>query len=238
MGYTIALGDVAHIANAPPPPTSGALVGPQPGVLLAISAQSGADLLSVTDALDRELAVLAPALKRDGVVLLPDALRPASFVLTALHHLRDSLILGAALILAVLFLALRNWRTAVISFVAIPSSLLMAIVALDWLGFSLNTMSLGGLAIAIGEVVDDAVVDVENIYRRLRENRRDGAAAPDFPGRSGGVAGSAWRHHLRHAGGRHCLSAGAGPVRRGGPPVRAAGYRLHRGHPVPRWWWP
>ena len=177
-GYTIALGDVAHIANAPPPPTSGALVGPQPGVLLAISAQSGADLLSVTEALDRELAVLAPALKSDGVVLLPDALRPASFVLTALHHLRDSLILGAALILAVLFLALRNWRTAVISFVAIPSSLLMAIVALDWLGFSLNTMSLGGLAIAIGEVVDDAVVDVENIYRRLRENRREAQPRP------------------------------------------------------------
>jgi CzcA family heavy metal efflux pump len=177
-GYSIALGDVAHIANAPPSPTSGALVGPQPGVLLAISAQSGADLLSVTEALDRELAVLAPALKSDGVVLLPDALRPASFVLTALHHLRDSLILGAALILAVLFLALRNWRTAVISFVAIPSSLLMAIVALDWLGFSLNTMSLGGLAIAIGEVVDDAVVDVENIYRRLRENRKDARPRP------------------------------------------------------------
>ena len=175
-GSSIALGDVAHVVSAPSPPTSGALVGPQPGVLLAISAQSGADLLSLTDALDRELAVLAPALKRDGVVLLPDALRPASFVLTALHHLRDSLILGAALILAVLFLALRNWRTVVISFVAIPSSLLMAIVALDWLGFSLNTMSLGGLIIAIGEVVDDAVVDVENIYRRLRENR--GAARP------------------------------------------------------------
>jgi hypothetical protein len=202
-GYSIALGDVAHIANAPPPPTSGALVGPQPGVLLAISAQSGADLLSVTEALDRELAVLAPALKSDGVVLLPDALRPASFVLTALHHLRDSLILGAALILAVLFLALRNWRTAAISFVAIPSSLLMAIVALDWLGFSLNTMSLGGLAIAIGEVVDDAVVDVENIYRRLRENRME--ARPRPTSQVVLEASLEVRGVSRHARRRHCF---------------------------------
>jgi CzcA family heavy metal efflux pump len=170
-GRSIRLGDVARVVPASPPAFSGALVGPHPGVLVVISAQYGADLLGVTEALDRELAILAPALKRDGVVLLPDALRPASFVLTALQHLRDSLIIGAVLILAVLFLALRNWRTAIISFVAIPLSLLMAIIALNWLGFSLNTMSLGGLAIAIGEVVDDAVVDVENIHRRLRENR-------------------------------------------------------------------
>lgn len=170
-GRSIRLGDVAQVVRAPPPAFSGALVGPKPGVLVVISARYGADLLGVTEALDRELAVLAPALKRDGVLLLPDALRPASFVLTALRHLRDSLVIGAALILAVLILALRNWRTALVSFVAIPLSLLMAIVALDRLGFTLNTMSLGGLAIAIGEVVDDAVVDVENIHRRLRENR-------------------------------------------------------------------
>ncbi len=170
-GRSLAIGNVAHVAEASPPPVGAALVGSESGLLLVISAQYGANLLRVTDALDRELAVLAPALKRQGVVMLPNALRPASFVLASLHHLRDSLVVGAILILVVLFLALRNWRTAAVSFVAIPASLLIATLVLDRFGFSLNTMSLGGLAIAIGEVVDDAVVDVENIHRRLRMNR-------------------------------------------------------------------
>lgn len=170
-GTPLTLGEVAHVVTAPPPPIGAALVGPHPGLLLVIGSQYGANVLRVTHGLDDALAQLAPALKRDGVIVLPDALRPASFVITALHNLRNSLAIGAILIVVVLFLFLRNWRTAVVSFVAIPLSLLMATLVLGEFGFSLNMMSLGGLAIAIGEVVDDAVVDVENIHRRLRENR-------------------------------------------------------------------
>src|SRR5206468_9421275 len=89
----------------------------------------------------------------------------------ALHNVRNSLLIGGILVIVVLFLFLFNLRTAAISCTAIPLSLLAAVVALDKMGLSLNTMTLGGLSIAIGEVVDDAVIDVENIYRRLRENR-------------------------------------------------------------------
>jgi CzcA family heavy metal efflux pump len=97
--------------------------------------------------------------------------RAADFVDVALHNVRDSLLIGAVLVILILFLFLFNLRTAAISCTAIPLSLLAAVIALDKMGLSLNTMTLGGLSIAIGEVVDDAVIDVENIYRRLRENR-------------------------------------------------------------------
>ena len=97
--------------------------------------------------------------------------RPARFIETAIGDLKSSLLVGAALIVVVLFLFLFNLRTAMISFTAIPLSLLAALIVIEKLGFSINTMTLGGLAIALGEVVDDAVIDVENIYRRLRENR-------------------------------------------------------------------
>lgn len=168
---SVRIGDVAHVAIGAMPPAGAALVGTHPGLLLVVGAQYGANTLRVTDGLDKALAVLAPALQRDGVIVTADALRPASFITASLRHLRNSLLVGAVLIILVLLLALRDWRTAAISFTAIPMSLLGAILVLNWFGFSLDTMSLGGLAIAIGEMVDDAVVDVENIHRRLRENR-------------------------------------------------------------------
>lgn len=170
-GVPVTLGNLAKVVAAPPAPIGTALVGTHQGLLLVIGSQYGANTLKVTRGLEKALARITPALKRAGVIILPNTLRPASFVITALHHLRDSLAIGAVLIVLVLFLFLRNWRTAVVSFVAIPLSLLAATIILSQFGFSLNTMSLGGLAIAIGEVVDDAVVDVENIHRRLRENR-------------------------------------------------------------------
>ena len=168
---SLTLGEVAHVVAAPPPAIGGALVGTQPGLLLVVGTQYGANTLAVTRGLDRALATLAPAFKRDAIEVQPDGLRPASFIDTALRDVRNSLSIGAVLIVLVLYLALRNWRTAVVSFAAIPLSLLAAALILDHLGFSLNTLSLGGLAIALGEVVDDAVVGVENIHRRLRENR-------------------------------------------------------------------
>ena len=94
--------------------------------------------------------------------------RPANFIEVALKHVRESLLLGASLVSVVLIAFLRNWRTALISFSSIPLSLLCAVLAMDWIGWTLNTMTLGGLAVAIGVVVDDAIIDIENIVRRLR----------------------------------------------------------------------
>ncbi len=169
---SVTLGEVARVVEGSPPPIGSARVGTKPGLVLVVGSQYGANTLKATRGLDHALATLAPLLKRDGIIVQPNGLRPASFIDAALRDVLKSLGAGGVLIFVVLYLALRNWRTAVISFAAIPLSLLAAALVLTWLGFSLNTLSLGGLAIALGEVVDDAVVGVENIHRRLRENHR------------------------------------------------------------------
>jgi CzcA family heavy metal efflux pump len=170
-GANLTLGDVAHVTEAPAPHLGAASVMGKPAVILMISAQFGANTLQVTSSLDQALAELRPALLKQDVQMDTGIFRPARFISTALHNLRTSLIIGGILVIVVLFLFLFNLRTAAISCTAIPLSLLAATVVIERLGYSLNTMTLGGLAIAIGEVVDDAVIDVENIYRRLRENR-------------------------------------------------------------------
>ena len=170
-GANLTLGDVARVVDAPEPPIGGASVMGQPAVMLMVSSQYGANTLDVTRALESALAELHPALAAQGIAIHADIFRPANFIVKALQNIRTSLLVGAALVVLVLFLFLFNFRTAAISCTAIPLSLLSAVIVLNQLGFSLNTMTLGGLAIAIGEVVDDAVIDVENIYRRLRLNR-------------------------------------------------------------------
>jgi CzcA family heavy metal efflux pump len=171
QGANLTLGDVAHVAEGAAPRLGAASVMGQPAVMLMISAQYGANTLEVTHNLDTALAELQPALEKQGIQIHSSVFRPARFIDTALHNLRTSLIIGGILVVIVLFLFLFNFRTAAISCTAIPLSLLAATVIIERLGYTLNTMTLGGLAIAIGEVVDDAVIDVENIYRRLRENR-------------------------------------------------------------------
>ncbi|MGH9454551.1 MAG: efflux RND transporter permease subunit, partial [Terriglobia bacterium] len=177
-GANLTLGDVCKVVNAPAPPIGAATVMGQPAVMLAVSAQYGANTLEVTGALDEALAELRPTLSAQGIRLDTDIFRPASFIEAALSNVRSSLIIGAILIVIVLFLFLFNLRTAAISCTAIPLSLLGAVIILERSGLSLNTMTLGGLAIAIGEVVDDAVIDVENIYRRLRESRAASNSTP------------------------------------------------------------
>ena len=171
QGADLRLGDVAHVVAAPAPAIGGATIGGKQGVILNIEEQSGANTLAVTRALKDRLQQLGPALAAQGVSLHPDLFRQASYIETAIAHLRGALLLGAVLVIAVLFLFLFNVRTALISAIAIPLSLLTAIIVLNALGASINTMTLGGLAVAIGEVADDAIIDVENIFRRLRENR-------------------------------------------------------------------
>jgi CzcA family heavy metal efflux pump len=170
-GATLRLADVAHVTMAPAPAVGAASIEGQAGVMLVVEEQYGANTLAVTRALEQRLAQLKPALAAEGVTLHPDLFRPANFIETAISHLRTALLIGAALVLGVLFLFMFNVRAAAISVTAIPLSLLAAVIVLNHFGIGLNTMTLGGLAIAIGEVVDDAIVDVENIFRRLRENR-------------------------------------------------------------------
>lgn len=179
-GAIVTLGDLGRVVAAPEPPVGAAAVMGKPGVLLVISSQFGANTLDVTTRVEQALAQLKPALAAQGIALDASLFRPASFIETATHNVKTSLLLGGALVIAVLTLFLYDWRTAAISCSAIPLSLLAGVIVLQRLGFSLNTMTLGGLAIAIGEVVDDAVIDVENILRRLRENRRQGNPRPAF----------------------------------------------------------
>lgn len=169
---SVALGDVAKIVEAPEPPVGAASIMGQPGVQLTVSEQYGANTLEVTERVERALADLRPGLEAQGIQLHADIFRAANFIETATHNVAVALAIGAALVVVVLLLFLFNLRTAAISLIAIPLSLLAAVAVMEYFALSLNTMTLGGLAIAIGLLVDDAVIAVENIYRRLRENRQ------------------------------------------------------------------
>ena len=174
----VTLANVADVVEAPEPPIGGAGIQGGPGVILNVAEQYGADTLVVTKKLEAALEELRPGLAADGITIEPDLFRPANFITTATSNIRDSLILGGVLVIVVLSLFLFDLRTAAISCTAIPLSLLAATMVLERLGVTLNTMTLGGLAIAIGVVVDDAVIDVENIVRRLRDNARSAQPRP------------------------------------------------------------
>ena len=179
-GANITLGDVAHIVEGPEPPFGFAAIMGKPGVQLVISEQYHANTLEVTERIEQALEGLKPTLAAQGITLHSDVFRPANFIEIATRNVKHSLLIGAILVVFVLALFLFNWRTAAISLTAIPLSLLAAITVLDYFQISLNTMTLGGLAIAIGLLVDDAVITVENAYRRLRENRHSDHPSPPF----------------------------------------------------------
>ncbi len=176
----LTLGDVARITVGSPPPSGIALVGQKPGLQLLVSALYGSNALDVARGVRKVLDQLAPVLARQGaqIDLASHALDPSIFILKALRNLRNSLLIGAGLMLAVLFLALRNWRVALISFATIPFTLFLTILLLDAAGFSINTLVLGGLAIALGIIVDDGVIGIENIRRRLHDNEAHADPAP------------------------------------------------------------
>lgn len=177
-GAPVRIRDVAVVREGAEPKFGDALVMGRPGVLLTLSSQYGANTMEVTTALETALAELGPVFDREGIRVYPRLHRPASFIENSLANLRHSLWLGGALVALVLFLLLGHSRAALISLTAIPLSLLTAVLLLERLGISLNTITLGGLAIALGEVVDDAIIDVENILRRLRENQALAAPRP------------------------------------------------------------
>ncbi|CAN5176821.1 efflux RND transporter permease subunit [soil metagenome] len=171
----IRLSDVAEVVDAPAPDVGEALILGKPGVLLSISSQYGANTLDATKAVEKALAELAPSFNAQGVTVNAGLHRPANFIEVALTGISEDLLIGAGLIAVVLFLFMRNFRAVMVSFVSIPLSLLAAIAVMHGLGWTINIMTLGGLAVALGVVVDDAVIDVENIIRRLRAGGGDPA---------------------------------------------------------------
>jgi CzcA family heavy metal efflux pump len=168
----VLLRDVAAMKMAPALRSGDALVMGKPGVYLSLASQYGANTLTVTLAVEHALAALEPALKAQGITVYPALHRPANFIERALGNLEESLAIAAVLILALLYVFLRDIRAATIAFTAIPLSLLAAVAVLRWMGLTLNTMTLGGFAVALGVLVDDAIIGIENIMRRLRENGR------------------------------------------------------------------
>jgi CzcA family heavy metal efflux pump len=183
-GLPVRLGDVAAVRDGAEPRFGDALIAGKPGILIETSTQFGANTLEVTRALEQQLDALAPALAKQGVQYHPALLRPASFIESAIEKLRNSLAIGAVLVVALLLITLRDWRGALVSFSAIPLALLTAVWILGAGGLSLNTMTLGGLVVALGVVVDDAVIDVENILRRRRGAARDADIGELFIGAS------------------------------------------------------
>ncbi|HEY4050173.1 MAG TPA: efflux RND transporter permease subunit [Acidobacteriaceae bacterium] len=169
-GANVTLGQIAEVKEGAEPPFGAALVQGKPGVILNVNAQYGSNIIQVTREVEQALHELSPALQREGIEMRPDLFRPVNFIDLSIHNIRNSLLLGAVLVILILFLFLFDLRTAAISCTAIPLSLIAAITVMDKMGLELNIMTLGGLAIALGEVVDDAVIDVENILRRLRQN--------------------------------------------------------------------
>ena len=169
-GRSIRLKDVANVVEAAEPKFGDAIINGQPGVLMTTSSQYGANTMEVTRGVEAALDELKPMFAAMDIHYTPALHRPATFIEIAIHNMKTSLLIGAVLVGVVLFLFLLDLRTALISFTAIPLSLLAAVVVLDRLGVTLNTMTLGGLAAVLGVVVDDAIITVENILRRLREN--------------------------------------------------------------------
>jgi CzcA family heavy metal efflux pump len=167
----ILLRDIAAVKVGPALRSGDALIMGKPGVMMSLSSQYGANTLTATLAVEKTLADLEPALRSRGITLYRGLQRPANFIERALGNLKESLGIAAVLILAVLYLFLRDVRAALIAFAAIPLSLLAAVAVLDHMGLTLNTMTLGGFAVALGVLVDDAIIGIENILRRLRENR-------------------------------------------------------------------
>ena len=179
-GAPVRLKDVANVIEGPEPKFGDAQIDGQPAVVLTAYRQLEGDTLDVTRRLEAELDKLRPVLARHGITCHMKLFRQADFIETAVGNVAHSLWIGAVLVAVVLFLFLFNLRTAFISLTAIPLSLLAAITVLWAFDIGLNTLTLGGLAIAIGEVVDDAIIDVENIFRRLRERipRRSNPRSP------------------------------------------------------------
>lgn len=169
-GPALLLENVADVRLAPQFPVTGtASISTRPGVLLTVTKQPDTGTISLTEEIDDAIEALAPSLPK-GVVLHTDLYRQQNFIDASIGNIKESLIEGAIFVVIVLFIFLLNPRTTLISIVTIPLSMIITLIVLNLMGLTINTMSIGGIAIAIGSLVDDAIVDVENVFKRLRAN--------------------------------------------------------------------
>ncbi|MCX4331369.1 MAG: efflux RND transporter permease subunit [Muribaculaceae bacterium] len=171
IGGGLTVGHVATVRTGGAEPRIGAAsVNGNPAVIITVTKQPGAGTIGLTERIDHELADLQQSLPA-GVRMHTDIFRQADFIATSISNLQRTLLEGGIFVAIVLFFFLMNLRTTLISLVALPMSIFVTLLILHLFGFTINTMSLGGIAIAIGSLVDDAIVDVENVYKRLRQNR-------------------------------------------------------------------
>jgi CzcA family heavy metal efflux pump len=168
-GVPILLGQVADVSLGVAPKYGEGSINAKPGVVLAVQKQPGANTLELTRLIEAELADIQRTLP-SGMRIHSELFRQSSFIQVAIENVLAALRDGAILVVVILFLFLWNFRATAISVLAIPLSLVVAVLAMKLLGITINTMTLGGMAIAIGALVDDAIIDVENVFRRLKEN--------------------------------------------------------------------
>ncbi len=166
----VTLGDIAQVTVAPAAQRLGtASIQGQEGALITVTKQPGAGTIPLTQEIEERLETLRASLPSD-ITISTDIFRQSDFIDRSIGNLQSSLFEGAIFVVMVLFFFLMNLRATIVSLVALPLSIILTLLVLHAFGFTINTMSLGGIAIAIGSLVDDAIVDVENVYKRLREN--------------------------------------------------------------------
>ena len=173
----ILLHQVARVIEGPQVRRGDSAVNGAPAVMITVSKQPGKDTRLLTDQITEALNELKTSLPAD-IRLNPEVYQQKKFIELGIHNVIDALRDGSILVVVILFLFLLNFRTTFITLTAIPFSIVVTGLVFKWFGMSINTMTLGGLAVAIGELVDDAIVDVENIFRRLRENRHSAHPKP------------------------------------------------------------
>lgn len=166
----VTVADVADVAIGGARPLLGlASVNGKPAVLITVTKQPAVGTIDLTDNIIRRLQEIKPTLPAD-VVITDNIFKQSDFISNSIDNLQRALLEGALFVVLVLFFFLMNFRTTVVSLVALPMSIIITVLILHFMGYTINTMSLGGIAIAIGSLVDDAIVDVENVYKRLRHN--------------------------------------------------------------------
>lgn len=171
FGRPVLVKDIAEVKEAPRLKRGDGSFNTHPSVVMTIQKQPGADTVTLTNAIQKSIDELKPSLPK-GVIVNPDVFKQSNFIQSSIDGIKGKLKFGTVLVFIVLFLFLANLRMSIITLTAIPVSFLTTAIVFKIFGLSVNTMTLGGLAIAIGELVDDSIVDVENIYRRLQENAK------------------------------------------------------------------